>query len=294
MKRIHFPPEPSSARRWILALFALLIVLSAAIFALVGASLLGVATLAYETDAEGLTIQFGFARHKLLRSEVVDVRIVEAPTGRRRYFGVSVPGLYQGSWSFHQTGRLALYATDLGRLVVIELETPNGLKRFGISPADPEALVSAFTSGAAATFPAVRQSGAGLFAPFLLAVLVAIVPLVLLFRIVPIPSRLRYELAPGALRIHGPSRPIEVPYSQITAVELVRLKRRPLRVGGTHVPGFYWGRFFSREAGPGLYMCATRLDPLVIVVAGKRRYGLSPQDSEGFTAELRRRVAAIK
>ena len=72
-----------------------------------------------------------------------------------------------------------------------------------------------------------------------------------------IAQRMRYELGDDALEIHGAARPISLPYATITDARLEHLEGAPIKSAGVGLPGFYWGSFTWRQAGPNLKLHRT-------------------------------------
>lgn len=246
----------------------------------------GAASMRYEVTPAAVTIHFGPSHIEIARSEIDQIQIRPALSRARRHFGTAFPGLYQGRWSFAETGPVDLYATTLKELVVIETNT----QRFGISPDDPRAFQEAVQSGTRVQFSPVKSDAVwalGALGIFFLGTTLIAAVLVLQ---VGVPRRMEYELGPDALVIHGGLRPILVPYAKITDVKVESPAGRPWKLLGTSVPGLYWGSFSWKQAGPNLKLYATRLRPLVLILSGKNTYGLSPEDPETFLAELTKRL----
>src|SRR5690606_25304645 len=102
---------------------------------------------------------------------------------------------------------------------------------------------------------------------------------------------IRYELAKEALLIYGSGRPVEVPYSSLETASSESPSGMPFRVMGVSLPGLHWGNYSWKQLGPGLRLYATRLKPLVVIRAGKRTFGLTPQDDKGFVEALQRKIS---
>ncbi|MDY0340494.1 MAG: PH domain-containing protein [Coriobacteriia bacterium] len=118
------------------------------------------------------------------------------------------------------------------------------------------------------------------------ATLAIIVPLVgyLLLALVSLPT-MRYDLTTDELVLScGPLYRYRVPYAQITGVHRTTLT--PTLWSSTRMPGLAIGGV--PYAGVGIVkMCATRMSrDILVVAAGKRRYGLTPDDETGFMATL--------
>jgi len=283
------PVSKSNPRAWLRATIGLVIVTGLVVVGLLVHSIWGSATLSYTITDDTVGIRYGPTFARIPRSQITDVRIHDELTGARRHFGTAITGLYQGAWSFRETGRITLYATDLDRLVVIEAEG----RQWGISPADPEGFMQVLMSGGTGTFEPVRRASTpGLLALSLLPVAAIALSLMVIYPFLSVAGKVFYELDADALVIHGGNRRVKIPYATVTGVEVKNPVGRPWRIFGVSLPGLYWGDFSWRGAGPSLKMYATSLRPLVVVSCGKRTYGISPKDPDEFVAELKRRLGA--
>lgn len=256
---------------------------------LLAGTLRSAANLEYRLTPTHVIIDRGRDAVQIARSEIVAVELIEEPTGAFRRFGTSAPGVKTGSWYFDQTGPITLWATTYRPLVVIETRE----RKFGVSPADPEAFIQALRDGAGGNFPPVSVEG-GRSGLITLSVVLSLLTVgatgflaVYLLRLV---RSMGYELGPDHLVIRGGLRPVRIPYKEITAVERKEPQGSPLRIAGSNLPGLYWGKFSWSAVGPNLKLYATRLSPLVVVRAGKRVLGLSPEDEDRFVQELSKRI----
>lgn len=245
----------------------------------------GTAALSYQITPDQVRITFGWKDTAIDRSAITDVRIIEEPSRRRRHVGTHLPGtLYEGRWSFDETGQITLFATSLQPLTVIE--TADG--RWGISPADPHAFVHTVITEGVGDFPpqpAANTTGTALLTGVLIVLTVPL-PVFLTIYIVRLARRLRYELTDDRLIIYGAWRSVTLAYETISSVRVASPKGRPWRTLGMSMPGLYWGSFAWKNAGPNLTLFATRLRPLVLINVGRRTYGLSPKDHELFVTQL--------
>jgi hypothetical protein len=102
---------------------------------------------------------------------------------------------------------------------------------------------------------------------------------------------MRYELADDALVVScGPLLRYRVPYAEITDVR--RADLTPSLWSSMRLPGLaLWG---VRYADVGnIHMCATRMAKgILLITAGKRRYGITPADEVHFTVALSTRLRA--
>lgn len=251
-------------------------------------TLWGISTLSYELTPDRVEISYGINSASFERSAITDVYILESPRRARRIVGTSVPGFYQGRWSFEQTGPITLYATALTSVTVIE--TPE--RTWGITPLEAERFVQALVAGEVGQFPAVPTRATGSINAILALLFLVTVPLLggSTYYVSRVGRKMAYELTDTELLIHGGFRPVRVPYSSISDVRIDSPGGLPFRAFGIGLVGLHWGRFAWRDAGPNLRMYATRLRPLVLIRAGDRTYGITPEDEQGFLAALQKRL----
>ena len=284
---IYRPPKANAGPAvWI---FAGVTVIAAVVVAWLGiSSLWGSATLRYEVTGAHAIIHWGPTAIEIDRDSIVDVAFIESPTRGRRHVGINMAGLKQGRWSFAETGPVSLYATTTRGLVTIEAAG----QKWGISPAEPEAFIEALETGQPGVFEPVEQSAAaGLTFMAILTLVIVALPAGLITSLRRLVRNIGYELRDDELWIHGSWRPVRIPYRTIDSV---RVEERPAghttRIVGTALPGLMWGSFSWRSLGPNVKLYVTRLQPLVVLQTGGRTVGLSPEDAEGFSRELKRRI----
>lgn len=248
---------------------------------------LGARTLVYEITPSEVVITYGLKKTRIDRSEMIAVELIERPTRGRRIFGTNVPGLKQGRWSFEETGRITLFATSLTPLLVIETESG----KWGISPQEPQAFLEALETGATGEFQPVPGGGAGpLIALLLIVLLTAGIVVGLIVYVFRVGRNIAYELGDDGVLIHGSWRPVRIPYEKITGVRIANPDGVPWRLFGIGMPGLHWGSYGWKQAGPNLQLYATRLKPLVLISAGARTFGITPEDDERFVEELKKRI----
>lgn len=287
MSRMRFEPVKSNPKAALWSMMGLVILLALVLVGVIVYSAWGAATLSYALTESGVEIVYGPSHVHIPREEITGVQVYERLSGGRRLFGTALPRLRQGLWSFNETGRITLYASTTDGMVVIE--TAGG--RWGITPEVPRAFAEALETGATGQYPPRgRENPAGMVAMLLVPLFIVGLSFALIFPYFRIAGRLRYELARDGLLIHGGSRPIKIPYREITGVEVKEPQGRPWKVFGVGLPGFYWGDFSWRALGPKLQLYATSLRPLVVISRGRRTVGISPRDPEAFVAELKRRL----
>lgn len=97
--------------------------------------------------------------------------------------------------------------------------------------------------------------------------------------------RMRYEVGADALHIRcGPFLHYTLAYAEITEVRTATLT--PSLLSSMRLPGLaLWGVPYVREGT--IYMCATRMSrDLLLIRAGKRRYGITPDNEMAFVHAL--------
>jgi hypothetical protein len=284
------PVTVKAATGWLWALVIFILVATLLPLGLLTRVIWGGTHMTYELTASDVVIHFGSAAYEVPRASISGTEVLRQTTQRRRLNGTAVKGLYQGSWSFAETGRITLYATGLGQVVVLHTAD----KTWGITPVKPEQFIADLQNGATGTYRPV-EGGASPWAPasfllFLVPVVAMAIGIVIYY--VRIPKSICYYLADEGLLITGGWRRLMVPYSAITGAVEASPARGPWRKVGAAFPGLYWGSFSWRQAGPNLWLYATRYKPLVLVSTASATYGITPEESERFVAELTRRLPA--
>ncbi|MHB1136544.1 MAG: PH domain-containing protein [Coriobacteriia bacterium] len=116
--------------------------------------------------------------------------------------------------------------------------------------------------------------------------LAIMVPLLayLLVTLASLPA-MRYDLTTDELVLScGPLMRYRIPYTQITDVRRTTLT--PTLWSSMRMPGLAIGGVLYADTG-NVKMCATRMSrDILLVTAGKRRYGLTPADEAAFMAAL--------
>ncbi len=247
----------------------------------------GIGTMRYELTPTDLVITYGPATTRIARTEITDVRVLTPTRGIRR-FGTGLPGLQEGRWSFQETGPIFMYSTTTRDLVV--LETAQG--KWGISPADRAGFQAALASGKTGVWePVSAAHGAG---PGLLMFVSLVLPLgvaALMIYLLRVPGTISYTLGSDALEIRLGFSRVRVLYSSLVDAEFTTPPGTPWKTWGAGLPGLYWGGFSWSKVGPNLRLYATQYKPLVVIRTQRYTYGISPDDAEGFVAELRRRIS---
>lgn len=112
------------------------------------------------------------------------------------------------------------------------------------------------------------------------------VPLIafLLVTLASIPA-MRYDLTNDELLLScGPLYRYRVPYAEV--IDVRRTTLTPTLWSSMRMPGLALGGVMYADIGT-VKMCATRMSrDILLVTAGKRRYGLTPADEAGFMATL--------
>lgn len=102
---------------------------------------------------------------------------------------------------------------------------------------------------------------------------------------------MQYQVTPDALRIRSGFSTEEIALDAVTAVWRPETLSGAVRKFGTATSNLRTGRWSFRETGD-ITLFATRLDTLVVIDAGGRRYGVTPEDPEAFIAALEARAPA--
>lgn len=285
---LEFKPAAGRSTKALWWLVGFIAVISLLPLLALGRGVSGRSGLAYELTPTDLVIHYPPANVTVPRQAITGMQIYDRLTQGRRDMGTAMPGLYQGRWRFHETGRINLYASVQQQVVV--LQTADG--QWGITPAEPAAFVAAYQNGSTGSWaPAPGGSPLSFVLPFGagFVILISLAAWVLVYYI-RLPGTIRYILSDEALLIQGGRLRLSLPYSTIDAVRLDSPRGLPWRTIGAHLPGLVWGRFAWKAAGPSLRIYATQLKPLVLVSSGGATYGISPADAEAFVSELCKRV----
>lgn len=250
-------------------------------------TLWGAATLAYEITPDEVLIVYGPSTSRIKRAAIVSARVIDQPSRARRVAGTSIPGHYQGRWSFTETGPITLYATSLEGIVVLE----TAARTWGISPDDAGAFLAALESGGTGRFaPVPSDDVAGFAVLAFLPLLLAVGAGAMIAYVLRIRRNLGYELTSRELVIHGGWKPVSLPYRNIGGVEVAEPVGVPRKAYAVSMPGLYWGSFTWMQVAPRVKLYATRLRPLVVIECGGETYGLSPDKPEAFVAALKERL----
>lgn len=255
---------------------------------LIGRSMWGSVTLAYRLTPDAVEIEYGPTPVRINRDDIASAEIHTELTRGVRVGGTAMPGLYDGRWQFAETGRISLYASSRKPMVV--LREHRG-QVWGITPADPEGFLAALEGGRTGEWAPKRDGSPwGTY-----AVILTLVPL--LFLVIPVllyymrlPEQIRYTLTEESLVVSGGRVRLVLPYGQISRVQAEPIKGGPFRKFGAALPGLLWGKFHWRQAGGAVELYATRQQPLVLITAGTKRVGITPEEQERFVAELSRRM----
>lgn len=122
-------------------IFALLVILSLPLLALLGCLVYGLFNLRYQLHRNALTIAWGATQHIIPMDSIREVVRGEDLGEEVKVSGVSWPGYLVGRGQIQGIGRALFYATEpvSEQLLVV---TPT--VAYGISPADPDGFLDAF------------------------------------------------------------------------------------------------------------------------------------------------------
>lgn len=286
---MEFRPVKGESAAWLWLILALPAAAIVLVLWLTVRSVWGVASMSYTLTPSAMTIHFGLDTVVLERSDIATAEYTARLTRGRRLNGTGMPGLYEGSWSFAETGRVRLYATVQRDFVVVRLKDGKG---YVFTPDDPHAFLAAFESGQSGVWsPAAGESPGGFVAMMIGLAALTLLPCWLLLYYIRLPRSIRYVLDENGLIIQGGRLHLQLRYDSITDAESAEPKGTPWRTWGAGMPGLYWGSFAWKAAGGSLKLYGTRYKPLILIRAERKLYGITPEDPERFLAELRHRLA---
>ncbi|MDF2630478.1 MAG: hypothetical protein K0R39_4309 [Symbiobacteriaceae bacterium] len=286
-----FQPVNTRSARWLWLLPALIAVAMLLPTFLLGRTWVGAANMSYELTPTDLVIHFAGEPARISRSDITEVQIYDRLTEGRRLMGTAIPGLYEGRWSFKETGRISLFASTTGNLVVIRTAD----HAWGITPAEQAAFVGSLKAGETGAWSPVRGQSPGFFiVPFLIFITLALgVVIAVLTYYIRLPRSIRYHLTDDAVVIEGGRLRVALPYGEITRAEVVSPPGYPWRLFGSQLPGQVWGTFKWKGLPGKLRIYATQTKPLVAITAGNVTYGISPAEQERFVAELQKKIVGM-
>ncbi|HWI66029.1 MAG TPA: PH domain-containing protein [Symbiobacteriaceae bacterium] len=99
-------------------------------------------------------------------------------------------------------------------------------------------------------------------------------------------ATLAYELTPAEVVIHYGSDRITVLRSAIETAQIVPAHTGGRRIFGTGMPGLYQGKWSFRETQQ-ITLYASVQKQLVVLEAAKGKWGITPEDPEGFLLALK-------
>lgn len=283
-----FRPANPRSIRWLLILVVLVLLITLLPVILLARTLMGASNLRYELTQSDLIIHFAGEPTRIDRSAMTEVQVYDDLTGARRLVGTAMPGLYEGRWTFKETGRITLFASTTDRIVVVRTAD----RTWGITPADPVAFVGALKGGQTGSWQPVRGQRPtllmGAFALFILLTVGGASAILIYYMRLPV--TIRYHLTDDGVIIEGGRLRVVLPYREITRADVVSPRGYPWRTFGAHLPGLVWGRFSWKGLPGPLRIYATQVKPLVAITAGTVTYGISPAEPDRFLAELQKQI----
>lgn len=102
---------------------------------------------------------------------------------------------------------------------------------------------------------------------------------------------LRYAVAPGEVIITYGLQTEHIPLDALKGSWVLERPTGVVRRAGTGTGSLKSGSWQTRETGP-ITLYATRLEPLLVLETESRRYGITPDDLEGFSRALSQRSPA--
>lgn len=217
-----------------------------------------------------------FSLQSLAESKVLRV------SGGKRLAGTALPGYCKGWFTYKELGKV-WQVTDCGEEVVF-LAFASG-DRVLLAPQDPQAFLAALTSRQGTSFPLrgpapLRRDVSWRFGVLLLLPIVLAVGVIAL--VLKGPERLAYALEPGTLVVRTFARIKRFDLEAATAQ--IFEPPRLARLAGSAVPGYYVGLFWCQ--GRPLWVYASHRQRGVLV-EGKKRVFITPENEEAFLAMLR-------
>lgn len=284
-----FSPVNPRPARWLWVIVAMILLVTLLPIFLMGRTLVGAHNLRYELTPTELVIRFVGMPTRIPRSAITDVQTYTHLSGGRRLMGTAMPGLYQGRWTFAETGRITLFASTTADILVVT--TPDRV--WGITPADPAAFADALEAGETGRWEPAPGKSPWLFTlPFFLVLLLAVGGgSAILIYYIRLPGTIRYHLTDDAVVIEGGRLRVALPYREVARAEVVSPRGYPLRLFGAQLGDLVWGSFRWKGLPGKLRIYATQTKPLVAITAGQVTYGISPAEPERFMAELTARIS---
>lgn len=217
-----------------------------------------------------------FPLHGLVESKLVRV------SRGTRLAGTTLPGFCRGWFSYPEVGKV-WQMTDCGQEVVFLAFAPG--ERVLLAPQDPQSFLAVLASRQGGSFALRGEPGVRRSAHWWLPVLL-LLPIVLCLAVTALvlkgPERLAYALEPGALVVRTFARTKRFDLRGATAQ--VWEPGRLARVAGSNFPGYYVGLFWHQ--GKPLWVYASH-GQRGILVEGKKRVFITPENEQAFLAMLR-------
>ena len=213
---LEFRPVRGGRTTWLYLIVALIFLSLLIPFGLIGREVRAVATMTYELTLDAVLITYGSDLIRVDRAQVANPRIV-SPSSTRKLAGTGMPGAYSGRWQFAEFGQVRLYATRLEQVVLL----PAPDRTLVISPAEPEAFLTALQSGGTGTYQPARGESPWVTASVVgfIDLLVLVIVTAILVYYARLPRTIRYTLTDEGLRVEGGRLRLLLPYERITSVE---------------------------------------------------------------------------
>lgn len=225
-----------------------------------------------------------FPLKDMLESKVVRV------SGGKRISGRQSAGYCSGVFTYPELGRV-WQVTDCGEDVVF-LAFSSGA-RVLLAPQDPEAFLAAVLNRQQASFALRVNPQAKRGIAWDLVVLVLLLPTAIVVGVLALirkgPAKLAYAFEPGHLLVRTFARTKRFDLQGATA-QVVE-PRGLVRLAGSGFPGYYVGLFWYQKKPIWVYASdCTR----GILLEGKKRVFVTPEDEEAFLAMLREMGVATR
>lgn len=246
--------------------------------------LAGPRTMAYHLEGEELTVEARLGPLDLGRTiprDRVTASTAVTITSAHRQAGTAVDGFCHGRWSAEPVGVVWMATSCTNDVVKLDVDGHD--HPWLLSPLDREAFLAALPAGDGTfeVLPAPPGSPALAITGLLVGLLIAGTGALLVIS----PQRLRYELLPGALRVHTAwgTRVVSLVGAGIRPEPGVRIG---IRLFGIGMPGHNVGRFRVGGRTAQLYLSDPAKAVWIEPTEGLPVL-LSPEDLDGFLTAAR-------
>ncbi len=191
----------------------------------------------------------------------------------RRIYGNATPGYYTGRFDTTR-GEVALYSDGSSSGLLFATQPPTF-----ITPADPDALLTAWKGGATASFRPARNAQLGWGAAAFLLLIPGLAVVGSLFISKP---RLTYAIQGDTFTVKTRASTTHFPRTGTSAS--LTSHALGMRLFGTAIPGYYTGTFSTRGGNVQAAASSARPGQALLLEYGSKRYYLTPSDPAAVAA----------